>query len=70
MWYSSPSTSPNSRVSSNDIVATVETDSRPTEGEPVAEGLSELDFTANAIPDVPRVRAAAAAGPGTEYWLP
>ena len=52
------------------MVATVETDSRPTEGEAVAEGLSELDFTPNAIPDVPRVRAAAAAGPGTEYWLP
>ena len=74
MWYSSPSASPQSRVSpnENEIVDSVETDLRPAGRAAVAERSSELDY----VPDVATVAqprkaaAAAAAGPGTEYWLP
>ena len=71
MWYSSPSTSPQDRVSSNNTVASVQTDFRSTDSVAVAEGPSEPELAPNTIPSTPQVRAAvASAGPGTEYWLP
>ena len=74
MWYSSPSASPQSRVSpnENEMLARVEIDLRPTERVAVAERSSELDFVPEAatVAQPGKAAAAAAAGPGTEYWLP
>ena len=71
MWYSSPSTSPQSPVSSNDMVANVQADFGPTECVAVAEGPLEPDLASHALPVAPKVMVvAASAGPGTEYWLP
>jgi hypothetical protein len=72
MWYTSPSTSPHGRVSNNDMAADVQTDLHATEGVAVAEDPSEPENASPSAttPDTIRVRAAAAAGPGTEYWLP
>jgi hypothetical protein len=83
MWYSSPSTSPQDRVSPNGRVspktmaAGVETDLL-TGGVALAEFSSEPDFIPNAAPNAQskaypgkaKAAAAGAAGPGTEYWLP
>lgn len=75
MWYSSPSASPQGRVSpnENEMVASIETDLRPTGHVAAAERSSGLDFVPNATASPsaqPGKAAAAAAGPGTEYWLP
>ena len=72
MWYSSPSTSPQDLVTSDDVVDSVQVDFRSAECVAVAEGPSEPDLAPNAIPSAPQVRAAVAASavPGTEYWLP
>jgi len=67
MWYFSPTTGPQCRVSSNET-ATVEID-LPAGSVGVAERPSEMGFASNAVPAYP-VKTAGSLGPGTEYWLP
>jgi hypothetical protein len=67
MWYSSPSISPPVQVSPSEMSANVETDFRTTGHVAAAAGSPEPDFGANGATPV---KAAAASGPGTEYWLP
>jgi hypothetical protein len=69
MWYFSPSQSPQNRVSPIRTVASVETD-LPTGRVVEAERSFEPDFFLNTILSAHPAKAAAAGGPGTEYWLP